>query len=61
MRKSPAQHASIAASVPIRSLGDWVQVRDRLASVGAVRKVDLLSLSRQEARIEIKYVGRPIS
>jgi hypothetical protein len=34
-----------------------VQVRDRLASVGAIRKIDLLSLSRQEARIEVKYVG----
>jgi hypothetical protein len=34
-----------------------VQVRDRLASVPAVRKVDLLSLSRQEAKIQIRYVG----
>ncbi len=56
-RKS--QQAVVAASVPIRSLGDWVLVRDRLASVAAVRKVDLLSLSRQEARIQIRYVGSP--
>ena len=28
-----------------------------LASVSAIRKIDLLSLSRQEARIEVKYVG----
>jgi hypothetical protein len=53
------QQASLAATVPISSLGDWVQVRDRLASVPAVRKVDLLSLSRQEARIQVKYVGSP--
>jgi hypothetical protein len=44
-------------SVPITTLGEWVQVRDRLASVSAIRKIDLLSLSRQEARIEVKYVG----
>ena len=51
------QPASLAVSVPITSLGEWVQVRDRLASVSVIRKIDLLSLSRQEARIEVKYVG----
>ncbi|MBV8937385.1 MAG: DUF2066 domain-containing protein [Alphaproteobacteria bacterium] len=49
--------ASLAVSVPITSLGEWLQVRDRLASVSIIRKIDLLSLSRQEARIEVKYVG----
>ncbi len=53
------QQATLAATVPISSLGDWVQVRDRLASVPAVRKVDLLSLTRQEARIQLRYVGSP--
>jgi hypothetical protein len=53
------QQASLSATVPISSLGDWVQVRDRLASVPAVRKVDLLSLTRQEARIQLRYVGSP--
>jgi len=51
------QPASLAVTVPITSLGEWVQVRDRLASVGVIRKIDLLSLSRQEARIEVRYVG----
>ena len=51
------QPASLAVTVPITSLGEWVQMRNRLASVSAIRKIDLLSLSRQEARIEVKYVG----
>lgn len=51
------QPASLAITVPIASLGDWLQVRNRLASVTAIRKVDLLSLSRQEAKIEVKYTG----
>jgi hypothetical protein len=51
------QPGSLAATVPITSLGEWVQVRGRLASVSVIRKIDLLSLSRQEARIEVKYVG----
>ena len=60
-KKSPGtrsdQQASLAASVPIGSIGEWVRVRDRLASVVAIRKVDLLSLNRHEAKIQIKYVG----
>jgi len=51
------QQASLAITVPLNSLGDWLRVRDRLASVTSIRKVDLLSLNRQEARIEVKYVG----
>jgi Uncharacterized protein conserved in bacteria (DUF2066) len=51
------QQASLAVTVPITSLGEWLQVRNRLTSVAVIRKVDLLSLSRQEARIEVKYVG----
>jgi len=49
--------ASLTAIVPINGLGDWIAVRDRLAAVPAVHRVDLLSLSRQEARIEITYSG----
>jgi Uncharacterized protein conserved in bacteria (DUF2066) len=49
--------ASLTAIVPITGLGEWVEVRERLAAVPTVRKVDLLSLSRQEARIEITYSG----
>lgn len=51
------QLATLAAAVPITSLGEWLQVRERLASVASIRKIDLLSLSRQEARLEIKYIG----
>jgi hypothetical protein len=62
-KKSPGpisdQQASLGASVPIGSIGEWVRVRDRLASVPAIRKVDLLSLNRHEAKIQIKYVGSP--
>jgi hypothetical protein len=61
LKKSPGsrpdQQASLAANVLIGSIDDWVRVRDRLISVPAVRKVDLLSLNRHEAKIQIKYVG----
>ena len=51
------RQASLTISVSITSLGEWLQVRNRLASVAAIRKVDLLSLSRQEAKIAVKYIG----
>jgi hypothetical protein len=49
--------ASLTATVPISGLGEWVEVRARLEGVPGVRKVDLLSLNRREARIEITYSG----
>jgi hypothetical protein len=51
--------ASLTATVPISGLAEWVEVRDRLAAVPTVRKIDLLSLNRQQARIEITYSGTP--
>lgn len=51
--------ASLDAVVPISSLGDWIEMRQRLAAVPAIHKIDLLSLSRQQARVAIRYVGSP--
>jgi Uncharacterized protein conserved in bacteria (DUF2066) len=51
--------ASLTATVPITGLDEWIEVRTRLAAVPSVRKVDLLSLNRQEARIVITYAGTP--
>ncbi len=56
-KRNAGAPASLAVTVPITSLGEWVQMRSRLASASVIRKIDLLSLSRQEARIEVKYVG----
>ncbi|HEY3910340.1 MAG TPA: DUF2066 domain-containing protein [Stellaceae bacterium] len=51
--------ASLDAVVPIASLGDWIEMRQRLAAVPAIRNIDLLSLSRQQAKIAIRYMGSP--
>ncbi|HZU89095.1 MAG TPA: DUF2066 domain-containing protein, partial [Stellaceae bacterium] len=50
---------SIAAVVPIASLDDWIAVRRRLVSVPTIRGIELLSLSREEARIRLHYIGSP--
>jgi hypothetical protein len=41
----------------ISGLDDWIKLRDRLAKISSVRKIDVKALSRQEATIEIQYVG----
>ena len=60
-KKEPVPHydqqGSLTAVLPITGLEDWVKVRDRLASVPTIRKVSLVTLSRQEATIEIEYLG----
>ncbi len=51
--------ASLIATVPVKSLKDWVLVRERLQSTPAIQRATLLSLSPAGARVEIRYVGDP--
>ena len=50
---------TIAVSVPVAGIDDWVAVRDRLSGLPAIRQAELLSLTRQEARLELHYLGDP--
>lgn len=49
------QHLDVA--VPLTSLEEWVELRRRLADVTVVRRADLLSLSRDEARLDLVFIG----
>ncbi len=51
------QQGSLTAVLPISSLDDWVKARDRIAALPSVKKLALVTLSRQEATIEIGYLG----
>jgi|SRR5579884_267026 len=51
------QQGSLVAVIAINSLQDWLGIRDRLAGVSAIRSVELMSLNRQEATVQIAYVG----
>jgi len=53
------QGGTLLARVPATSLQDWIAVRDRLAGVAAVRASRLVSLDREGARVELRYVGDP--
>ena len=51
------QRGTLTAILPITGLDDWVRARQRLAAVPTIRSIALVALSRQEATIEIGYVG----
>jgi len=45
--------------VPIRALGDWVQVRQRLGAVPAVKSVSVRTLESDRADVRLEYFGTP--
>ncbi|MDG2033089.1 MAG: DUF2066 domain-containing protein [Rhodospirillales bacterium] len=51
------QDAVLAAAVPIGSLTEWVEVQRRLNRIAVIQKLDLVLFSRNEARINIYYLG----
>jgi len=48
---------SIDVYVPIRALGDWVQVRQRLGGVPAVKGVVVRNLESDRAELRLEYFG----
>jgi uncharacterized protein DUF2066 len=50
----------LTAEVPLNGgLADWLAVRDRLQGVPAIKRSNVLTLSRAGARVEIHYLGDP--
>ena len=47
----------LMVAVPITRLEDWLEVKKRLARVAFIRRSDLVYLSRDEARAELRYIG----
>jgi Uncharacterized protein conserved in bacteria (DUF2066) len=45
--------------VPIRALSDWVQVRQRLGGVPAIKSVAVRTLESDRADIRLEYFGTP--
>ena len=47
----------LRAKVPIASLGEWVSIQRRLATLAMVASVEIDSLSRSEGRLTLRYHG----
>ena len=51
--------AVLATALPITGLSDWVEAQRRLKKVAVIERIDLILLSRNEARINLFYLGDP--
>ncbi|GIL39337.1 DUF2066 domain-containing protein [Roseiterribacter gracilis] len=51
----PAQRFGLV--LPIASLADWTSARDALQRTPGAKKVELMGLARNEARVAIEYAG----
>jgi hypothetical protein len=51
----PAQRFGLV--LPIASLADWTQARDALQRTPGAKKVELMGLARNQARVAIDYAG----
>ena len=47
----------LRARVPIASLGEWVSIQRRLATLAMVASVEITSLSRHEGHVTLRYHG----
>lgn len=53
----PVQQGTLTVAVAITGLDDWLKIRDRISGLPAIRKIELRSLSRQEATVDVDYTG----
>jgi hypothetical protein len=51
------QNSVMIAEMPLSSLNEWVEAQRRLKSIAIVQKVDLVLISRTEARFNLYYLG----
>ena len=49
--------AGLDVVVPIRQLSDWVQIRQRLGAVPAVKSVTVRALESERAEVRLEYFG----
>jgi hypothetical protein len=43
--------------VPLASLANWIEVRKRLAEVSTVVNAEVMTLSRDQARLDLHHLG----
>jgi Uncharacterized protein conserved in bacteria (DUF2066) len=53
----PNRGGTLTAHVMARGLADWVAVRDRLRAVPAIKSSELVSFSRDQLQVAIRYIG----
>lgn len=52
-----SQTGELVVSVPAPDLASWVAVRERLAAIPSIQRMELTALDRQRALVTLRYVG----
>ena len=51
------QEERISVLVPIKGLGNWIEIRDRLSAMARIQSIAVARMTRAEAEVDIVYVG----
>lgn len=51
------QNSVLVAEMPLKSLREWVEAQKRFRNVAQIQRVDLVLMSREEARFNVFYLG----
>jgi hypothetical protein len=47
----------LSAIVPVSELGDWLEVKKRLGGIASIVRMDLVTMTRQYAQVDIGFIG----
>lgn len=53
----PNAEAEVIVNAPLSDISDLVEIEKRLGGIGMIRRAAVISLTRAEARIRLRYVG----
>ena len=51
------RESSLAIDIPLKGISDWLDIRDRLAGITLIRKLEITALSPRFARAVLHYLG----
>ena len=51
------RESSLAIDIPLSGLADWLDIRDRLAGIAQIRRLEITAMSSRFARAVLHYIG----
>lgn len=57
--EQPGSEQQIRVIVPVSKLGDWLDVKRKMASVPSVKDLSVARLSVREAEVDLTFLGQP--
>ncbi len=51
------RESSLAIDIPLSGIADWLDIRDRLAGIAQIRRLEITAMSSRFARAVLHYIG----